>query len=305
LKKVLYLKTLRDLKKYINEFSPDIVHAHFSSSYGLLGALSGFSPYFISVWGADVYDFPKKSFLHRFILRFNLSRADKLFSTSNVMANETKKYTSKELEVIPFGVDLEKFKQIKELHKIFPPNSIVIGSIKALEDKYGMNVLIDAFAELKKRYPSLPLKLLLVGRGTRESSLKDKVAALGLNEDTVFTGFIPVETVPLYQNLLDIAVFPSVLDSESFGVSVIEANACGKPVVVSDKGGLPEVVKDGVSGFVVPANDVAALAGAIEKLINDPHLRTQVGLKGRERVKAMYDWKNNLVSMIKAYEKQL
>ena len=302
--KICYLTTLFHLKRKIKEFNPDILHAHYATSYGLLGLLSRFRPFYISVWGADVYDFPQRSFIHRWLLKLNLWAADRLFSTSHVMALETLKYTSKDIEVIPFGVDLEKFKPLKVSSHIFPEGSLIVGTIKSLEDKYGIDYLIDAFSIVKKRNPTLPLKLLIVGRGTKEQILKNKVKELGLEKDTIFTGFIPVEDVPTYQNMLDIAVFPSVLDSESFGVSVVEACACGKPVIVSDKGGLPEVVKKGESGLVVPASDAMALADAIQRLIDDPELRKKMGAQGRSRVQSLYDWNVNLSAMVAAYEKQ-
>ena len=70
--KLIYLKAVRKIKRLIKEFKPDILHAHYASSYGLLGALSGFHPYVLSVWGADIYDFPNHSLFHRMIIKFNL-----------------------------------------------------------------------------------------------------------------------------------------------------------------------------------------------------------------------------------------
>ena len=59
--KLVYLKSLLKLKEIIKDFQPGILHAHYARSYGLLGALTSFHPYFISAWGSDVYDFPLKS----------------------------------------------------------------------------------------------------------------------------------------------------------------------------------------------------------------------------------------------------
>ena len=140
LSKLNYLKVLPELKKVIRGFKPDIMHAHFATSYGLLGALSGFHPFVLSVWGSDVFDFPKKSLLHRKILEYNLKKADKILSTSNVMAVETKNYTDKEIEVTPFGINIELFRPEKADRTASTPFSesdIVVGTIKLLEDKYG------------------------------------------------------------------------------------------------------------------------------------------------------------------------
>ena len=80
-------------------------------------------------------------------------------------------------------------------------------------------------------------------------------------------GAVPHKDVPRYLNQMDIYVAASRLDSESFGVAVLEASACELPVVVSNAGGLPEVVEDGVTGYIAPKEDVAATATAIGKLI--------------------------------------
>jgi glycosyltransferase involved in cell wall biosynthesis len=300
-KKLLYPFAVSDLWKLIREFKPDIVHAHYASSYGFLGALAGFHPYVLSVWGSDVFDFPKISPLHKWILKFNLKKADRICSTSWIMKEETKKYTGKDISVIPFGIDLNVFKPFYA-HHVFKENSIVIGTVKAMEKKYGVEYLIDAFALLNQRTKGYPLKLLIVGKGSLTAKLKAKVKDLGIERETVFTGYIPPAEVPFYQNMLTIPVFPSIDNSESFGVSVVEAMACEKPVVVTNVGGLPEVVEDGVSGLVVPPANAEKLADAIEKLVTDERLRNSLGKQGRQRVEKLYNWENNLASMIAVYE---
>ena len=301
--KIRYLSSLSKLKQLIAEFKPDILHVHFVSSYGLLGSLSGFPKIFMSVWGADVYDFPEKSFLHRLVLRFNLKKAQSLFSTSNVMAKQASKYTQKEINVIPFGIELSKFRPGKSELIIWEGNNLILGTVKSLEDKYGIDDLIKAFAILKKRLPDQSLKLLIVGKGTKELELKALAEKMKVSQDIHFTGWIPVEKVPEYHKLLDISVFPSILDSESFGVAVVEASASEKPVIVSRVGGLIEVVNENVTGLVVPPKNPEALAVAMEKLVLDPTLREKFGKAGRERVEKLYNWDQNLSDMVSFYEK--
>lgn len=300
--KILYFKALLQVRQAIKDFRPDIVHAHYATSYGLLGALSGFHPYVLSVWGSDVFDFPNVSFVHRGLLQFNLLRADKILSTSHVMMLETRKYTSKVIEVTPFGIDLAAFKS-QAIASLFAPEDIVIGTVKALEEIYGIEYLIRAFHQVRKRHLGLPLKLLIVGGGSLEHSLKVLASDLDLDDCTVFTGEVPYEDVPKYHNMLSVSV--SVSNSESFGVAIIEASACEKPVVVSNVGGLPEVVQDGVTGIVVPPRDVTATADAIERMVLNEDLRQKMGRAGRERVKRLYDWNNNVSQMIDIYKRIL
>lgn len=300
--KLRYLQALPLLKQAIKDFKPDIVHAHFATSYGLLGALSGFHPLVLSVWGGDVFDFPNASCLHRWLLKFNLRRADKILSTSHVMAEETWKYTSKPIEITPFGIDLAVFKAMP-VTSLFAPQAIVIGTVKALEEMYGIEYLIRAFHLVRTHYPHLPLNLLIVGGGSLEQSLKALAHELALDDCVIFTGRVPYDDVPKYHNMLSVSV--SVSNRESFGVAIIEASACEKPVVVSNVGGLPEVVEDGVTGIVVAPRDVAATAAAIERLILDENLSKTLGRAGRERVQRLYDWQVNVSHMLTIYQELL
>ncbi|MGI6394841.1 MAG: glycosyltransferase [bacterium] len=303
--KINYLRVLRSLKKEIKEFAPDIVHAHFASSYGLLGALSGFHPFIVSVWGYDIFDFPEKSFIHKMVIKYNLSKADKILSTSNVMAKKTALYTEKEVTVTPFGIDLNVFKKEKVSRKELTPfndSDVVIGTVKLLEKKYGINYLIEAFSDVSGKHPDIPLKLLIVGGGSEKESLEKMVENLGLKEKVHFTGMVPHNSVQLYHKIIDVFAALSIYDSESFGVAIVEAGACENPVVVSDAGGLPEVVDDGVTGFVVERKNSSATAKELEKLVIDEELRSRMGTAGRKRVEKLYDWKENVLQMLEIYK---
>ena len=82
----------------------------------------------------------------------------------------------------------------------------------------------------------------------------------------------------------------------------MEAMACEKPVIASDVGGLPEVIENNVTGLLVPPTNTEELAQAMEILVRDEQLRIKLGKQGRERVKKLYNWKDNLDSMIRIYE---
>jgi L-malate glycosyltransferase len=301
LQKLKYVTAVSWLKKAIYKFKPDILHAHYASSYGMLGALCGFHPYVISVWGSDVYDFPKQGFLQKLLLKYNLSKADMICSTSHVMQKETQQYTQKKaINVIPFGVDTNIFKK-QSSDSLFESGSIVIGTIKTLDEKYGIRYLIEAFNIVRNKYRQLPLRLLLVGDGAQKNYLMELVKDLNLNAVTKFTGNIPHSQIQQCHNMLDIAVYVSTLDSESFGVSVIESSACEKPVIVSRVGGLTEVVNENVSGIVVPPRNAESTAEAIEKLLLNTELRLKMGSAGRQRVKDNYEWNACVDKMIRHY----
>ena len=147
------------------------------------------------------------------------------------------------------------------------------------------------------------LRLLIVGGGRDRSSLELLADSLDISKVTEFTGAVPHAAVPDYLNRLDIYVAASRLDSESFGVAVLEASASSLPVIVTDVGGLPEVVEDGVTGRIVPRDAPHALAKAIEELILNEGLRKSMGLSGLHRVLERYSWKDSVSKMEEIYEK--
>ena len=298
LQKFYYFYTIPKIRKIIKNFKPDLVHAHYATSYGLIGALSGFHPYIISVWGSDVYDFPFRSIFHRILLKHNLSKADIILSTSNVMAGQVGKFSSKKILVTPFGIDLNKFhKNHNEKHH--KKNELIIGTIKTLHEIYGIEYLIRAFKIVTERIPDKNLKLIIVGDGPLRSKLKKLSEELKINHLTLFAGKIPQDKVPEYLNIFDIYVALSL--QESFGVAIIEAGACELPTVVSNVQGLTEVVEDGKTGYAVPPRDYLKAADAIEKLVLNENVRNEFGKNARKKIAEQYNWEKNVDLMNSIY----
>lgn len=300
--KIKYISIIKELKKVYKEFKPDIVHAHFATSYGLFATILNHKPTILSVWGEDVYKFPRKSLLHKKLFQLNLKRADQILSTSKIMAEEIKKYTDKNIIVTPFGIDTELFKPEKVKNE--NPEEVVFGIVKSLEKKYGVEYLIMAFDELNKRYPNNDIRLLIVGDGSIGSDLKKLAEELEL-KNIEFTGSVEFTEIQKYHNKIDVEVYPSIDDSESFGVSIVEAGACGNPVIVSRVGGLKEVVIENETGLFVEKEDHLQLADAMERLLVDKNLRTALGKNGRDHILAHYDFKDNLAQMVEIYKNNL
>lgn len=295
-----YLTALPKVRRQIKQFKPDIVHAHFASSYGLLGALSGFSPFVLSVWGTDVYEFPRKSALHKAVLKFNLAKADKILSTSYDMARETALYTKKPITITPFGIDTDFFKPGAKVPLPFNADDLVIGNVKGFDSRYGVTYLIEAFALLIKQRPALPLKLLLLGDGADREVLRQQVVSLGLSKLVHFAGRVPYDQMPAYHNAQHISACVSL--RESFGVAVIEASACQIPVVATRVGGLPEVVQHGQTGMLVEAANAEAIKEALLQLVDDAALRRRMGIAGRQLVQQQFDWQANVDQMQAIYQ---
>ncbi len=300
--KIIYLTAIGKIKRFIKKIQPDVLHAHYVSSYGLLGALANFHPLIVSVWGTDIYYIPEKNIFYQKLIEFSLSKADKILSTSRAMAVQTEKFTNKKIEVIPFGIDTDKFKPLKA-ESLFTTEDTVIGTIKTLEKKYGIEYLIRAFKIVKDEFPSKKLKLLIVGSGPEENNLKRIVRELGLENNTVFTGYINPDEIPKYHNMIDI--FAALSESESFGVSALEASACEKPIIVSNAEGFKEIVKDELTGFIVDRNNIQQAADKIKNLIKNKNFREKMGRAGREQVLNVYNWNDNVTQMIEVYKQIL
>ncbi len=294
--KVGYLKKIKRVKELINEVRPDILHAHYASSYGLLGALANYHPYIISVWGSDVYDFPIKSPIHKMIIKYNLKKADYILSTSNVMKKETEKYTDKDIKVTPFGVDINKFYPNK-----IESNEIIIGTIKTLEEKYGVQYLVKAFKQVKEENKDLDIKLRIGGKGSQEDYLKNLCMELQIENDVTFLGFVKPDDVIKEFQRFDISVFPSTLDSESFGVAAVESEACGTPVIVSNVGGLMESTKPNETSLVVEKKSVEDLTEKLNILVRDKELRIKMGKAARKFVEDNYSLEKNFDDINKIY----
>ena len=297
--KFKYIKYVNELKKAILEFKPDILHAHYATSYGLIGALTGFHPYIVSVWGEDVYKFPNASVLHKILLKYNLKKADEILSTSDIMRNETRKYTHKDIMITPFGVDTKVFcKKTVSKNK----DTIYIGTIKAIEDKYGIKYIIEAAKILRERNPNQKYKFLLIGPGTKIEYYKKLIKTQKLEDVIDIPGRIPFAEVSAYHNLLDIFLNVSVDDSESFGVAVVEAMACETPVIVSNVGGLTEVVEHGEFGTIIKKESALEIANAIDKIISEKENTKKIVIKAREHVLKKYDFNVCLDKMIHIYK---
>jgi L-malate glycosyltransferase len=299
-RKLLFLRLIPFLRRVQKSFRPDIVHAHYATSYGFIGAMAGFHPFVISAWGSDVKALWPLKIVGRPLLKFNFRKADALLATSQAMVPMMRAFSEKEVIVTPFGVDTEVFRKF-DAGRMFHPDDLVIGTIKALEPTYGIPYLIRAFHIVKQRNPKLRLKLLIVGAGSMEAELKSLTGELGLEESVFFNGSAPYKDVPDYYNRMDIFVALSLW--ESFGVAVLEASACCLPVVVSDAGGLPEVVDPLKTGFIVPAADAEKAADAIEMLVLDKGMRHKMGEKGRAFIVEKYSIRDSVDRMLTVYRR--
>jgi D-inositol-3-phosphate glycosyltransferase len=198
------------------------------------------------------------------------------------------------IATIPCGVDTDLFtpgdraEARRRLGLDDRPVLLWVGRIAPIK---GLDTLLDTVARLREG--GQDMRLLVVGGDAdeptsgHETSLRQRIARLGLVDSVRFVGPQPQSVLPLYYAAADLTVLPSYY--ESFGMVALEAMACGSPVIASRVGGLVTTVRDGVTGFLVPDGDVGALAERIETLVADPELRWRLGREG-VRWAAQHRW---------------
>ena len=181
------------------------------------------------------------------------------------------------------------------------PGSLVC--VASLQPQKGQRVLVEACALLRDRGRSI--RCTLVGEGEERPALESRVEALALGDVVVLAGAQPRDRVAAIVGGADIVIQPSVVlpsgKTEGIPVSLMEALAAERAVVASQVSGIPELVIDGKTGLLVPAGDAAALAAAIERLLDDPALRSRLGQAGRQKVLAEFDLHKNTVLLAERF----
>ena len=277
--KLRYPLAVYQVNKIIKTFQPEIINAHYASSYGLIGAIAKTNKFYLSFWGSDVFVFPKKSLLHKILLMWICNRSDLIFSSSQIMTKDIAHYTKKEVKTIPFGIAINSFNP-KNLDTSDSKKSYKIGVIKSLEPIYRIDIAIEAIKTLNKSYPNT-FDLFICGSGSLETELK-KLA----DNNIYFLGKINQEEVPTFLYTLDI--FLNTIEFESFGVSTIEAMACGLPVIAYKAGGAEEIIKHDENGILYTPNTPESLAIAIDEVVKNPQKTRQLGQNARKHIKSNY-----------------
>lgn len=294
-----------ELKKLAAKIKPDVINAHYASGYGTLARMADIHPLALSFWGSDIYEFPYKNGMNRRIIANNIRNAECIISTSNCMADEIRKVMrdpSMEIGITPFGIDTPLFKpgEVKKSDI----NEITVGTVKALEPVYRIDLLIDSFYEAVKMADddlAGKLNLKIYGDGSCRDALEAQIIELGLEGKATLEGKIPNTAVP--GAIEEMSLFCAFSEKESFGVAVVEAMAMKVPVITSAAEGFCEVVDDGVTGVIVHSDEPGDYAETMIELLTDKERREAMGEAGRKRAKELYEWDSNVDTMIEIYRK--
>jgi glycosyltransferase involved in cell wall biosynthesis len=295
------------LLKVISKVKTNLIHIHncYSFIYDSIAlTCKMFKIPFVTQHNAGSYE--SLPSLVRFYRRITLHFAARVLSPNlgeiNVLIRKAK-LPSNKIAYVPMGVDTALFRPIsKEKSRQIlglKNGSLYILFVGRLSPLKGLDVLVDAFVDIAKKYSRV--NLILVGPSTVEEKMyyQKKIKSLGLEKRIQMAGIFPGRILVLYYNAADIFVFPSL--SETFGVALIEALSCGLPVVSSYTGVAPNVIRNGENGFLINPGSKEELIDRVSLLLDNIDLRSEFGKKSRQ-ISLKYDWKNIGEKLIKIYK---
>ncbi len=291
---VAFLKLVKIIKKE----KPNIVHTH-SSKAGILGRTAAFFlkliyPNFKDLkiihtpHGHIFYGYYNKLFTKVFVIleKFVSLITDKLIALTEGEKEESLKYGVGKKDkwvVIHSGVNLD-FGKIKNLRSELGVDNetLIVGTVARLEPVKGVVYFVESIPIILNSIKEKKVFFLIVGDGTQKKIIETKIKKFNLQHKVKLVGMR--EDVVDLINTMDIYVQPSL--NEGMGKTIVLASALGKPVVATKVQGIPSVVINCKTGLLVSPKDPQGLAEGILKLINEPHLRVELGTNGKNFVTA-------------------
>jgi glycosyltransferase involved in cell wall biosynthesis len=268
------------LNQYLQSEKPDLLHCHSRRGADVLGGLAASFSDVPAVVSRRVDNTEMRLLA---ALRYRPFRM--IIAISEAIAAVLREHdvAAERIAVIRSAVDTACFDEPADRLAFcsefgIPNDALIVGAAGQLIPRKGHRYLLEAMAELSAKHSKL--RLIIFGEGYLSNQLRAQAASLGLGDVVQFAGFR--EDLDDFVGCLDLFVHPAL--AEGLGVATLKAAAAGVPVVGFAAGGLPEAVANGVTGTLVPAEDVAALRNAIEALLLDDVLRRSMGEAGRARM---------------------
>ena len=285
------------LIRRIHKGSPDLIHAHWILPQGIIAIAAKLFyriPVITTAHGADAYALRGKifAFFKRVALRKSNVWTTNTLATARVVGHAP---SLSEPVVIPMGVDVMLFSQGNPIayRKEIPANEFLVLFVGRLVEKKGCQDLLVAFAHLS---PALKARtsLWIVGDGDQRIHLEKLAKNLAIANKVRFWGTISNRRLPDIYAAADLFVAPSIEaesgDTEGQGVVLLEAFAARTCVLATRVGGIDAVVRDNITGILVPPKQPTELAQGIAKLIDDSALRSTLIENAFAEVNECYDW---------------
>ncbi len=299
---------LRQLNALFRQYRPAVVHTHI---IGLNYAYPLMLRYRTPARVHTVHSLAPRemgvrvgAWVRMLAFRYRLGGVVPVAVADEVRASIQQLYGYPDPPLIPNGIPTDEYApnpdtraQWRQAHGI-EPHATVLTHVGRFAPPKNHALLIEAFAQVRS---DAPLYLLLVGGGELENAVREQVAALGLQERVRFLG-VRADVADILR-ASDVFVLSSRVEGNP--MSVMEAMAAGLPVVSTAVGGVPELVREGVTGLLVPSEDAGALAQAMQALVDDPVRRQAMGAAARQHAVAHFDIRHTVRMYEELYESLL
>lgn len=275
--------------RLIRQRRPAVIHAHWLLPQGIIARLLAGQgvPYVVTSHGADLFALRGKGFDR--LRRWVVGRAAAVTVVSRAMRQQVLAESPQAtVQVAPMGVEArQRFIPAAEVVRS-PAELLFVGR---LVEKKGLIHLIEALPAIARRHPAVHLRI--AGFGPEQARLQDRARQLGVTDRLSFLGAVPQAQLPELYRRASLFVAPFVQarsgDQEGLGLVVAEAMACECPVLVGDVPAVHDVLAEG-TGSVVDASDHAALAAAVNRLLDDPAALATQARRARRHVLEHFDW---------------
>jgi N-acetyl-alpha-D-glucosaminyl L-malate synthase BshA len=284
----------------------DLINVHYAiphstSAYLAKQMLGGNVKVITSLHGTDVTIVGGDESYYR-INKFSIEQSDGVTTVSEFLKRETEErfHINIPIKVIPNFVDTERFSKTHRCRAkclFAPKGERIIMHVSNFRPVKRIEDVISAFALI---HDDIPSKLLMVGDGPMMSSALRAVEKLGISSSVMFLG--KQDDVAGVLPIADLFLIPS--ESESFGLSALEAMSCEVPVIATNVGGLPEVIEHGQTGYLVEVGNVEAIAELAKRLLKDNELHDKMGQLARQSVLEKFH-QDKIVSMYEDYYEEI
>lgn len=292
-----YLKKILTIKNLINKIKPDVINAHYLTSYGFLAALIGKRPLVVSTWGSDILVTPKRNIIYKKLTEFVIKKCDLITSDSQFMSEEIINLGGDENDILtaPMGIDSENFNSIGRVND----NRNTFLSMRTLCKNSNIEYILKAFKNVTKEKPYA--KLVITNSGDMKDEVLNLIKKLDIEGNVDFLGFVNREKVEALLKSCD--VYLSVPTSDSTSVNLLEAMACGIFPVVSNIPANKEWIETGVNGLIVDELSVDGLTKSMLKALNDKSLRESAVDINSKIINERAIWSNNMAYIRENYVK--
>lgn len=252
----------------------DLLHLHYAIPHAsaayfarqILKRTGKDVPFITTLHGTDITLVGKDS-TYAPVVTFSINESDAITAVSDSLREETLRSfpIEKEIHVIPNFVDVKRFHQTDKNHfkqMLAPGGERILVHVSNFRSVKRVPDVIRIFEQVRKEVPS---KLLMIGDGPDRLNVEELARTLGVYDDVRFLG--KQEQISEILSITDLFLLPS--ETESFGLSALEAMACSVPVISTNAGGLPEINVHGKTGFLADVGDVKSMADSAINILRD------------------------------------